>query len=270
MYAIWQVERCPDTGRLHCQGYFRYTSSVAVSRARGVFPTHDHVEVAKGTEADNIAYCSKSATRVAGPFSFGSPAAPGKRNDFVVVRELIAEGKTVSQIIDVATSYQSVRTAELIKKYKEKPRDPNHPPDVRWYHGKTGTGKTRAAVSEFPDAWLSACDGQWFDGYDGHACAVIDDFRRGFTSWSSLLRLLDRYPYRVMVKGGSRQWVPSVIIITCPWAPQVLYDSRSSEDIEQLMRRITTVRLFGDEPTPPPEKFDPTVSSSSNFRVARK
>lgn len=267
MYAIWQVERCPSTGRLHCQAYFRYASHVAVSRVRGLFPSHDHVEQAKGSEADNIRYCSKAETRVAGPYSFGEPAAPGKRSDFVAVRELVNEGKTIAEIIDVSTSYQSVRTAELLLKYKEKTRDPNTPPDVRWYHGQTGTGKTRAAFEEFPNAWVSACDGVWFDGYDHHSVAIFDDFRKGFCSFAILLRLLDRYPYRVMVKGGSRQWVPSVIIITCPWAPDVLYESRSGEDIGQLMRRITTVKLFGDEPTPAPERFDPSAARASHFRT---
>jgi len=264
------VESCPNTGRLHCQGYFRFSSSVAVSRARSIFPAHDHVEVAKGDEESNVAYCSKSESRVAGPFRFGVPAAPGKRNDFVAVRELVALGKTVSEIIDVATSYQSIRAAEILMKYMEKPRDPSSPPDVCWYHGKTGTGKTRAVFEEFPSAWVSAIDGAWYDGYDHHGVACLDDFRKSFTPFNTLLRLLDRYPYRIMNKGGSRQWVPRVIIITCPWAPDVLYDGRSGEDLGQLMRRITEVRLFGDEPTPPPEKFDPTVSSSINFRVARK
>jgi len=265
------VERCPTTGRLHCQGYFRYTSQVAVSRVRALFPSHDHVEQAKGTESENIAYCTKSATRVSGPDSFGEPAAPGKRTDFSAVRDLVAEGKTISEIIDVASSYQSVRTAELLLKYKEKARDPSVVPDVRWYHGQTGTGKTRAAFEEFPHAWVSACDGTWFDGYDHHTAVVLDDFRKGWCAFATLLRLLDRYPYRVMVKGGSRQWVPTVIIITCPWAPDVLFESRSGEDVGQLMRRITSVKLFGEEPTPPPTSYGAdagvVVSSSvAHFR----
>lgn len=134
---------------------------------------------------------------------------------------------------------------------------------MRWYHGSTGSGKTRAALEEFPDAWVSMPNGKWFDGYDAHKAAIIDDFRKGWCEYGVLLRLLDRYPLRVETKGGSRQWVPEVIIVTCPWAPDVLYGGDYYHDkIGQLLRRIGTIRLFGD-PVPAPDE-----ASSASFRSA--
>jgi len=249
VYAIWQVELCPTTHRLHCQAYIRYSNAVALSRVIKLLRGQGHMEPCKGDEASNIAYCSKALTKIAGPWSFGEPAAPGKRKDIDVVRDLVSEGKGMREVLDVCSSYQSAKMAELILKYKEKGR--NWHPEVRWYHGSTGGGKTRAAVEEFPDAWMSMKDGAWFEGYDAHEVTIFDDFRKDFCSFATLLRLLDRYPYRVQFKGGSRQLLARVMIITCPWAPDVLYDNRSAEDIGQLIRRISVIKLFGDVVPPP-------------------
>lgn len=187
-----------------------------------------------------------------GPFEIGTRAAPGKRKDIDNIREMVSAGKGMRDICDVATSYQSLKCAELLLKYKEPRRDPSKPPEVRWYYGSTGSGKTRSVFEEFPDAWWSNKDLQWFDGYDQHEVAVFDDFRKDFVAFHVLLRLLDRYPYMIPFKGGMRQFVAKVIIITCPWHPEVLYDKRSAEDVQQLMRRITVPpKLFGQVVPPP-------------------
>ena len=67
-------------------------------------------------------------------------------------------------------------------------------------------------------------------------------------TFSELLRILDRYPHRVEVKGGSVQFNSSLIIITSPKSPQETWDGRSAEDIAQLTRRITEIRHFEGEP----------------------
>jgi len=261
------VELSPTTGKLHCQVYLRFASQVAEVSVRALFPTGDHVEKAKGDEASNVKYCSKEESHVLGPFEIGERAKPGKRSDLALARVCVADGKGMRQMVDELTSYQGLRCAELILKYKERVRD--FQPEVRWYHGSTGGGKTRDAFEEFPGAWFSGKDGKWFDGYDAHEVCVLDDFRKDFCSFSVLLRMLDRYPFRIENKGGSRQLLAKVVIITCPWAPDVLYDNRSQEDIGQLMRRITLVRLYGNI-VPPPGHYQPVGNQVSvpHFRAA--
>lgn len=80
---------------------------------------------------------------------------------------------------------------------------------------------------------------------------VIDDFRADFCKFHVLLRLLDKYPYVVEVKGGSRQWLAEEIFITAPMHPRDAYAHRSDEDIKQLLRRITTITHFTDNPFNP-------------------
>jgi Adenylylsulfate kinase and related kinases len=118
-------------------------------------------------------------------------------------------------------------------------------PTVLWFHGETGTGKSKLAreLSEELDknAWWSGKTLDWFEGYDQHSCVVIDDFRPDQCEFAFLLRLLDRYPLRVPVKGGSREWVAETIIITAPEAPEVLFRGLLNEKVEQLLRRIDRV-----------------------------
>ncbi len=99
------------------------------------------------------------------------------------------------------------------------------------------------SIDSVGDTWWANGGLRWFDGYDGHECAILDDFRPEWCKLSFLLRILDRYPMAVEVKGGMRQWKPKTIYITCPKHPEECYLD-AGEDIKQLIRRITTIKEF--------------------------
>ena len=249
---MFQLEK---VNHLHYQGYIRFGTNVSLSRLVKLFDSSVggvsgvHCEIARGSEEQCVLYCTKEESRVAGPWEFGERAKPGKRNDLVRVREIIENGGGMRQVAQEALSYPAIKTAESILKYCEKGRD--WETDVRWYYGETGSGKTRAAIEEFPDCWISGKSLKWFEGYDAHECVVVDDFRRDFCTFHELLRICDRYPYRVETKGGSRQLLAKTIIFTCPWSIDQLFKDRSDEDILQLKRRVKTEKLFGQKvPSP--------------------
>lgn len=77
---------------------------------------------------------------------------------------------------------------------------------------------------------------------------IIDDYRCDFCKFSYLLRLLDRYPVQLNVKGSMIYLRAKLIIITAPQAPDVMWSHRTSEDLAQLTRRISEVRRFGEPP----------------------
>lgn len=133
-------------------------------------------------------------------------------------------------------------------------RRPNAP-KVLWFWGQTGSGKTREAVrigeeDSSGDYWISGPDGKWFDGYCGQKTVIIDDIRPDSWNFSLLLRITDRYNIRVPIKGGFVNWIPETIIITAPERPERVYRNHSTgeawDGIEQLQRRITEVRHFGE------------------------
>lgn len=272
VYYTFQLERAPSTGRLHYQWYIRFTNAVPLSRVAKLFDSvcggvrsGVHCEICKGTEDQCVAYCTKEDSRVAGPWQFGERAKAGKRNDLDRVREIIEEGGGMREVAKIAPSYPAIRMAECILKYCEKQRD--WETDCRWYYGSTASGKTRSALEEFPDAWISAKNLKWWEGYDAHEHVIVDDFRADFCTFHELLRITDRYPYRIETKGGSRQLLAKVIIFTCPWSIDQLFKHRSEEDVGQLKRRVPVERLFGDRVPSPSKPVLSGGASAPHFRV---
>lgn len=243
VHGMYQLETCPATGRQHIQGYARFSGAKRLGGLRQIFEAH--WEVARGNEQANIAYCSKASTRIDGPWSFGDPAQPGKRKDIERAREIVQECGKMRKVVEEVNSYQAIKAAEIILKYLEPMR--TWKPHVIWLHGSTGSGKTRWAFENCPDAYISGKDLRWWEGYDAHDDVIIDDFRADFCKFHELLRILDRYAYRIETKGGSRQLLAKKIIITCPYSPKEVYRHRSAEDVTQLTRRISEIRLMGDK-----------------------
>jgi len=206
--------------------------------------TRAHIEVMKGSVAENICYCSKEDKA---PFVKGNPPAQGKRSDLKEVVEMIRAGDRLEDLIEKDKGEAIVKFSRglmTLRSLCRGKRDRSKPPTVIWLRGATGTGKTRvcADISEQlfeGDYWISSGSLRWFDGYDGQRVAILDDLRAKDVSFNFLLRLLDRYPLQVEFKGGFVNWNPEVIFITAPWGPREMWNLRTEEQLDQLSRRVT-------------------------------
>jgi len=166
----------------------------------------------------------------------------GKRKDMEVVRDLVQSGATMLDIIDQASSLQSIRTAEVLFKYLDRPR--TQMTELHWIYGPTGTGKShRAHELAGPEAFTPV-SAKWWDGYDRHENVVIDDCRwdwfEPIGGFAGFLRMVDKWPYKVESKGASRHLVAKRIFITCPCAPEAFWNNVTDESLAQFQRRITT------------------------------
>ena len=249
-YIILGAEIAPKTGTPHIQGFVIWRNAKTEKASRKCLP-RAHVEVCKGTPYENFLYCKKENNVVWELGDRPEKVGQGKRNDMQEIKKKVANNANIKQLLkdDDIMNYQQLKYAEYLKKYYEVKR--TWKPDVKWYWGPTGTGKTKAAYEEFMEeaqdednVYFSMDTGKWWDGYDAQEYVVIDDMRGDFMKFHQLLKLLDRYPYKVETKGSTRQFVARKIIITSAQPPDKLFQTR--EDIGQLLRRIDKIKEFKD------------------------
>lgn len=262
-YLCFGEELCPSTNRRHLQGFIVYARPTLLKDANAMdFDNRAHIQVARGSTVENIEYCSKDGT-----FSeFGNRPADDSAPVSDLVARLEEKSTTVERIVlEMPTAYHRFgrtleRAADII--LSRTVRD--FAPDVYWLWGQTGVGKTREAVriAGSDTYWWNLSDKGWQDGYTGQYGCIIDDFR-GSIPYDELLRMLDRYPYRVSRRGRMpAPFMARVIVITSSMPPALVYKKRAAEDgIEQLLRRITEVTEVGgrqgnNEPALSPEALE--------------
>jgi len=286
-FLCYQPEIAPTTNTKHLQGYFclltpRTLRGIKQSLfggtpgCRGV-----HLEIARGTKDECRTYCSKDESRDPeagfGYLEFGTFAdvpdrrGQGARNDIAAAVSVISSG---GDLADVARDHPEAFVkyhrgfSALQSTLHAKPRvrvegGVFRTPRVLWYHGSTGSGKTHAVFEEIGDQsfYMKPPGNAWWDGYKGEEIVILDDFRGNWFPFAYLLRLLDKYPMQVEVKGSYVHFAATCIYITCPRNPSDLYatlEDKAEGSVAQLTRRITEVRRFGlPEPTPEAMIFNP-------------
>ena len=233
-YMACQLERGQE-GTPHFQGYVELERRTRYSTLQ---PPDDGQTIwfakRRGTQQQAITYATKPDTREAGPWIFGEPnpnCGRGQRND---IRELAAaiRGQTpFNTLVDDMgpTLARHLRFADRLRSITRPPlrRDPHNPefipaPRVVLAYGRTGLGKSLQFWNTYGNdptfyATPLATDKLWFDGLDlEHTKILLDDFCGAASKigLGELLRLLDRYPVQVQVKGGFIWWYPTDIFIT--------------------------------------------------------
>lgn len=270
-YLCYQPERSPTTSTPHLQGYIVFLNARTLRGAKSIIGEAAHLEVARGTLEQNVEYCSKEESRDGDAgFGFtefgdrdgcrGTGSGSGTRTDLARIAERLSSGVGTATIAqDHPASYIMYTRGILSFAQLHIPRR-THKSIVYWYWGPTGTGKTRAAFEESPDAYWKSSAHHWWDGYDGLSDVIIDDYRCSFSTFNELLRLLDRYPYQAQVKASTIQVNAKRIFITAPKPPEEMWASRTEEDLAQLTRRIENVKYFapvGEEDEAEPVLIDP-------------
>lgn len=238
VYSILCKEVGEEKGTPHLHLWVRFKSPRSFTSIAKLIP-RGNVQPGKGADKDQV-YLKKGGDFL----ERGVMSDQGKRTDLDWARETIKETGQIRKIVE-HVNFQATRTCELILKYHERRRD--WIPEVKWYWGESECGKTETAMKEcdYEEMWISDKSLRWWEGYDAHPDVILDDFRKDFCTFHELLRILDRYPYRIECKNGSRQLLARRIWITCPFHPADLYETR--EDLYQLIRRITEIKYFGRE-----------------------
>lgn len=92
---------------------------------------------------------------------------------------------------------------------------------VIYVQGIPGSGKTRGVrdrINSYSQTfWADCTDSNNAFPFDGYACErvlVLDELRPGIFDVGTLLRVLDRYPYKVNIKGGNAPACWDTVYIT--------------------------------------------------------
>jgi len=243
-------------GTFHLQGYTEFSSRMRLPGVKKLLSPRIHAEKSVADWKTNKDYCSKEGNLL---LEWGTPKQPpGKRGGearasqlderLSTLKEIIDEGGMLEQCWDQDFSAM-VRYGRGISEYAILKGRHREPPKVTVITGAAGTGKTRfvydnARIFYDDDIW-SYPGGGWFDGYQGQQVALFDDYR-GDLPFDLFLKILDRYPIRVPVKGGFRNWIPKCIFITSNARWDEWYPNAFGEHKKALRRRMSCIHEVND------------------------
>nr|WAE42315.1 MAG: replication associated protein [Cressdnaviricota sp.] len=245
-YMIYQQERCPETGKLHFQGYIELTTPMRMCAVKELLNSNNaHLEKRKGSQEDAIKYCSKQESKVKGPWTLGVPAVQGQRTDLSAFQnlEFMKMSDWVIENNELAAKYPGgtklIKACYDQKNYSNKPREIN----VTAIIGTPGSGKTRFIYDN--NSWdniyklnTNTNGTLWFDGYEGQEILLIDDFK-GWIKYTELLTILDRYPYRCQLKGSYTYANWKTVYITSNYEVEKWY--LDDHNKQALKRRINNI-----------------------------
>ncbi|UOX38818.1 Rep protein [Finch poxvirus] len=258
-----------DNGVRNLQGYIEFNSLKTLNRLKSI-NSRIYWEPRCVSQKQAIDYCKKNGDYI----EFGERKRPGKRTYLerdidnchekerkkIKIREnkivnlqyaykILEDKGSIQEVIKIKPSIHIIKAAEKWVTWMDKERQEK--PEVIWIFGESGSGKTVLAkeMSQGKKTYWKD-KSKWWNKYDQQDVCIIDEFRYKNMEFSELLRLLDRYPYTVEFKGGSREFNSKTIIITSIKSPSRVYKNMEDEMYQQLKRRIDRTILCkkGQEP----------------------
>jgi len=243
-YIVFQKE-IGEQGTVHLQGFTQFTRKVRLRTAKNLISPRAHCETLRASPQEASNYCKKEQGRLEAPFESGTLVSQGKRTDLYDFNVAIKNGSNDQQLLDehLQSFYKYHKAIDRVRLAYTKQRDWEMENVCYW--GPSGVGKTRRATLEAGISvyFLSKGDNNqscWWDGYNGETSVIIDDFY-GWLPWTFILRLLDRYPFNVQFKGGSRPFTSRKIFLTSNQHPEEWYKNIPNNDHTPLLRRIQNI-----------------------------
>ena len=111
-----------------------------------------------------------------------------------------------------------------------------------WIHGVSGSGKTHAVTTAYPDCYRKGCN-KWWDGYQGEEVAFLDDIDpNGVKFLGRFIKIwADRYAFVAEDKGGAKSIRPRKLIITSQYSIERCCEHVDQETKEAFLRRFVEI-----------------------------
>lgn len=243
-YMIYGKE-VASTGTPHLQGYVYFENQKSFKSVLAMFPGC-HVEIAKGSPDANYRYCSKEGDFTERGIRPRTPQEKGKmsQEQWREIRHAAEEGRFDEIPEQIRFMHKRLVEDHYMTALKKRKLDTEDGELINeWYWGLPGTGKTKYALDENPDAYPKMCN-KWWDGYELQEVVIIDDFDKKHDVLGHHIKIWsDRYPFLAEVKGGSFKIRPKKIIVTSNWHPNQIWTD--PETLGPILRRFKVVQFFG-------------------------
>nr|USZ80629.1 replication-associated protein [Tick-associated circular virus-4] len=270
--------KADKNGKLHCQFAVAFRDQVRAPQGRRILggvhgPFTGYLEPAFSKNVWD--YVTKEASRVAAIDGYGSLADDqGHRSDLDVLYEHIAAGMPLWDVMSRFPK-QFMRNHAAVSKLcamYDKPR-PYGPVTVEIWWGPTGTGKSHNAFHMYPEAYRKTIPGKWWEGYKGETTVVFEEFNPNEDKelrLPEILKILDKYPYQIEIKGASLQLRANHFIFTTNMDPRTWFDGHPQQ--AALARRVNKVRVFTTsyEPGMSPEEFEAGILDYEGMQSTMK
>ena len=250
-YYMFQREKGEEKGTVHFQIYIVFSIGKRFSTIKSYFPTA-HIEKAQGSNVQCRDYCSKSETRISGPYEDGTFTEKGSRTDLKDFYELIDSGASDLQLRELYPSLflrefnklNDLRNLRKFEIFKKQERDV----EVIYIYGPSGSGKTtyvRDLIRNKEPFYVDTFDNSAFTGYAGEDILVIDEFRgAGQFNIQFMNRLLDFSPVKLRGLKYLGQACFTKVYIISNFHYKELYKQEQEENISQyngFVRRLSKV-----------------------------
>jgi len=240
-YVVWGKE-VGETGTPHLQGFASFSKRITLQQLKQQLKLRAHCEASRGTPTQAAEYCKKDGNYT----EFGRlPHGRGHRSDLLELVERVKSGASKKQIENEFPGQFIRYRNSILSSIADHSTERMWECDVRVFWGRTGTGKTRKVFESHDRDIIYVHPGEsWFNGYEGQEVALFDDFNGSEFKLAYFLKLLDRYPMKVPIKGAYVQWAPKIIYVTSNKDPADWYRNALPEHRDAMFRRIKTIEFF--------------------------
>lgn len=189
---------------------------------------------------------------MAGPWEWGERNSQGGRSDLLGLRDLALSGVPFENAIMDGTLAPTVlrhhRLFDVVRSLSIKPRSATSSIRAAVIYGPPGIGKTHAAHAALGraqrDYFVYWSARGWWDGYAGQRAVIMDDITGNEMEWGEWLKVLDKFPHRVPVKGASVNLSATFFLITTNIHPKNWSCCSTLPDPEPLLRRIVIYNMY--------------------------
>lgn len=250
-----------DSGTPHMHMVLEDPAKVRFTAVQKLFPSI-HIEPTRGNKKQAEDYILKRGNFsekghtviIPAVFQGEISASQGSRNDLAIIEDLITQGMTPDEIMDISMKYRRyeglIKKAFFRKRHKETPyiRDVA----VYWHVGESGSGKSYTAkklIDEHGESnvyILNDYSTGGFDMYEAQPILFMDEFK-GNMSFQTFLNILDCYTVQIHCRYANSFMLWTEIHITSIFPPEEAYkfmveeENQNRDKIQQLLRRLSHI-----------------------------